>query len=155
MSCQPTPTLLLMESNEPNTRAEGLGLWRQGQFGQVWINAVGAAYLQVPFIAMYRKEECRSLFKDPDPDPEAVNDSKSNSKDKLMLRSQQVLGLFVSLFFRGTSFLAARFSLKVKNQMEDSIWNHWLELTCDPAILTIAPHPQVSGRLRLAIHIRG
>ncbi|KAI3698289.1 hypothetical protein L2E82_41719 [Cichorium intybus] len=81
---------------------------------------------EVPFIAMNRKEECWSLFKDPD--PEADKDSKSNSEDKLMLRSQQ---------------------------MEDSIWNHWLELTCEPAILTTAPHPQVSGRLQLAIHTRG
>ncbi|KAI3501065.1 hypothetical protein L1887_28923 [Cichorium endivia] len=52
---------------------------------------------KVPFIAMYRKEECRSLFKDPDPDPEADKDGKSNSKDKLMLRSQQVLWTILEL----------------------------------------------------------
>ncbi|KAI3698713.1 hypothetical protein L2E82_42471 [Cichorium intybus] len=50
---------------------------------------------EVPFIAMNRKEECRSLFKDPD--PEADKDSKSNSEDKLMLRSQQVLWAILEL----------------------------------------------------------
>ncbi|KAI3778607.1 hypothetical protein L2E82_07988 [Cichorium intybus] len=78
-------------------QAERLGLWKQGQFGQVWINGAGTAYLQVPFIAMYRKEECRSLFKDPDLDPEADKDSKSNSEDKPMLTSQLVLWAILEL----------------------------------------------------------
>ncbi|CAH1432120.1 unnamed protein product [Lactuca virosa] len=39
--------------------------------------------LDVPFIAMYRKEECMSLFKDPEPQDDKVSENKSEKKPTL------------------------------------------------------------------------
>ncbi|KAK9075914.1 hypothetical protein SSX86_004244 [Deinandra increscens subsp. villosa] len=39
--------------------------------------------LDVPFIAMYRKEECRSLFKEPEPHDDKGNKNKSDEKPML------------------------------------------------------------------------
>ncbi|PWA86407.1 global transcription factor group B1 [Artemisia annua] len=50
--------------------------------------------LDVPFIAMYRKEECRSLFKDPDPQ---ADKDKKNNPDKPPMKWHKVLWAILEL----------------------------------------------------------
>ncbi|KAM0026592.1 putative tex-like protein, HTH domain superfamily [Helianthus debilis subsp. tardiflorus] len=51
--------------------------------------------LDVPFIAMYRKEECRSLFKDPEPQDD--KDDKKNPDEKPTLRWHKLLWAILEL----------------------------------------------------------